>query len=304
MNKDVLQIIWHLAENRTKKAREVALEYCKKNNEGRDKVYVNRYIDLLEGSVKTSQLPPALYGMLERIDISDEDVEKRYYLPVGERPILERIKKMSNAATLLREKHIPFLNATLLCGESGTGKTAFAKYMANCLGKPFYYINFSRLISSNLGQTSKNIYDVFRYVSEQDCVLMLDEIDCISIERRNASSGQGVDGEMARIVITLMQCLDTARNDMTIIAATNRMDMMDSALLNRFHTVHEVKRLSHSERVAMVTKYLDAVDVPYDLENVQEYCKSHSIVQREIMQTVNEAIADMLLENKTTVKLP
>ena len=61
---------------------------------------------------------------------------------------------------------------------------------------------------------------------------MLDEVDTISCDRKS-TSGKGSDGEMSRITVTLMQEFDKIPNDVIVLAATNRYDLLDSAFVSR-----------------------------------------------------------------------
>ena len=78
---------------------------------------------------------------------------------------------------------IPYKNATLLYGPPGTGKTMFGKYIAYKMGLPFCYLNFSKVVDSYMGVTSRNIAQAFTYASTNPCVFMLDEVDTISCNR-------------------------------------------------------------------------------------------------------------------------
>ena len=121
-------------------------------------------------------------------------------------------------------------------------------------------MNFSNVISSYLGSTQKNIQKVFDYIRDIDCVLMLDEVDAIGLRR-----GTEDVGEMSRVVIGLMQCLDNLPNNVTIIGATNRIDMIDTALLRRFTLKQEVKRPSNrEERYKYVSTFLDDIQFNYN----------------------------------------
>ena len=130
------------------------------------------------------------------------------------------------------------------------------------MGIPFAYLNFSRVVDSYLGSTQKNISKVFDHVKQQKCVFMIDEIDAIGMRRRDSKEV----GEMSRIVISLMQNLDTLTSDVVLLGATNRLDIIDEALLRRFTTKHEVKRPSKQERYEMASKFLADVDFDYNDE--------------------------------------
>lgn len=125
---------------------------------------------------------------------------------------------------------------------------------------------------------------------------MIDEIDTISTRRDKA--GTGPDNEMTRITVTLMQELDKLSNEHIVLAATNRIDMIDEALLRRFSKKHEVQILNETEKFQMVTKYLDAVDITCDPKNVADYCsRSPEKPQAQIINEVNEAIVQSIAEN-------
>ena len=185
---------------------------------------------------------------------------------------------------------IKYLNTTLLYGESGTGKTTFGKYVAYKLDLPFAYLNFSHCISSLLGETSKNIEKVFDYVSKQKCVFMIDEMDAIGIKR-----GKEDLGEMARVTIGLMQSLDLLQNDIVLIGATNRKDMIDEALLRRFSTHHEVKVLNKYETTFLIESFLQDLKIEYSKDNIQNYASNHC-KQSEIINDIIKSLVKMLNE--------
>lgn len=192
----------------------------------------------------------------------------------------------------LMEMGIPYLNSTLLYGESGTGKTTFGRYVAYKMGLPFCYLNFSSLVDSYLGNTSKNIGKAFSYVVANPCVFMLDEIDCISIRRSDSSDG-GASGEMARVTIALMQEFDKLTNDIVVIAATNRIDRIDEALLRRFSVKHEVKPLDRWERKELVCKFLDDVGMEFPLNEIMPLIygkENQSMLLNELVRMISEKI--------------
>jgi len=93
-------------------------------------------------------------------------------------------------------------------------------------------------------------------------------------------------GEMARITISLMQSLDCVRNDTIIIGATNRLDMIDSALLRRFTLVHEVVKFSEKEMFLMISKFLDDVKINYNDHDIKKYCET----RRSQALAINDAV--------------
>ena len=170
------------------------------------------------------QLPVNIAGFADLEDLSSYN-EKRYYITKRESELFEQVSKMHKVSLALMEKQIPYLNATLLYGESGVGKTAFSRYTAYKLGLPYLYINFSRLVESYLGNTSKNISYLFDFIKKNQCLVMFDEIDCIAASRRY---GGGAESELARSTTTLIQLLDGISNDHVIFAATNLHDAIEA----------------------------------------------------------------------------
>ena len=138
-------------------------------------------------------------------------------------------------------------------GVSGTGKTTFGRYVAAMFELPFYYINFSRVIDSHLGSTGSNIAKVFDFVRYTPCVLMLDEIDTVSKRR---DGGSNAEGELSRVTVTLMQEFDKLNGHQIVIGATNRIDLIDNALLRRFSMIHEVTVPEDAVEAARVARRL------------------------------------------------
>lgn len=126
----------------------------------------------------------------------------------------------------------------LLYGPPGTGKTFFAKVTASAVSVPFINVDCTALVDSYIGKTAKNIDDLFlkvrQFVSEQDTpvIMFLDEID--SLAKSRGSNNKTAE----EAVPTLLRQLDgfgTDNSNISIIAATNIMEQIDSAVLSRFN---------------------------------------------------------------------
>ncbi|UPM43004.1 CDC48 family AAA ATPase [Halocatena salina] len=119
----------------------------------------------------------------------------------------------------------------LLYGPPGTGKTLLAKAIANEANSNFISIKGPELLNKYVGESEKGVRDVFSKARENaPTVVFFDEIDSIAGERGQRMSDSGV-GE--RVVSQLLTELDGVEelDDVVVIAATNRPDLIDSALL-------------------------------------------------------------------------
>lgn len=236
-----LNLIKSVAENDIRSAKKYALAALKSDTTQKNRYYVSKYTSMLttEGS-NLFELPVDLRDILVCEDVSLSFHEDRYYVTELQKQLSEKIFRMSDVSKKLLELQIPYKNATLLYGPPGTGKTMFGRYIAYKKNLPFCYLNFSKVVDSYLGATSRNISKAFSYAASNPCVFLLDEVDAISCNRQNNISS-GADKEIGRVTITLMQEFDKIPNDVIILAATNRMDILDKAFISRFPIKQEVK---------------------------------------------------------------
>lgn len=288
MDDHMLSCIRALAENRIQDAKEEAIICCINDTTKKNESKTAYYKKLLKnGSTNLFELPANLKGLIRMQDVSDFR-EDRYYLGYQQKELFEQIEKGVRTTTKMLEYGIPYMNSTLIYGVPGTGKTEFAKYTAYKLGLPYAYLNFSYLIESYMGKTAQNLQRVFDYCKGQKCVLMLDEIDCIGLERGNDT---GCDGELARTTIALMQALDGLVDGQIVIAATNRSDRLDKALLRRFHRQVEFNPYGPFERRYMAEKYINSVDPKFMTEEIKSFVEDEH-TQAEIVKYLIEKIVE------------
>lgn len=118
----------------------------------------------------------------------------------------------------------------LLYGPPGTGKTLIAGHVAAQLRKPLYVVRLESVISSLLGDTAKNLRNIFEFVPTKGGVLLLDEVDAVAKLRDDKHEV----GELKRVVNTLIQGLDSLDDASVILAATNHPSLLDPAIWRRF----------------------------------------------------------------------
>ena len=131
---------------------------------------------------------------------------------------------------ILNEFELPISNKILFYGPSGCGKTLASYVIAGELKKMMYVINLGAIVSSKLGETSKNLAKVFRKATTDDSIIFIDEFDSLGKIRDYDQD----HGEIKRIVNTVLQLFDYLSQNSIVIAATNQIEMIDNALLRRF----------------------------------------------------------------------
>lgn len=105
----------------------------------------------------------------------------------------------------------------LLFGPPGCGKTELAKFVSAQLNYPLITARIDSLISSYLGSTAKNLRLLFEHAMSRPCVLFLDELDAVGKLRDDRHEL----GELKRVVVSLLQNIDSLDNQTVILGATN-----------------------------------------------------------------------------------
>ena len=137
----------------------------------------------------------------------------------------------------------------LLSGPPGTGKTLLARALANQCEASFISIKGPELLSKWIGESEKGIREVFRRAKQAaPCIVFFDELDAIAARRGGELDGHAVDRVIAQL-LTEMDGIE-GRTGVIVVAATNRSDLIDTALLRpgRFDLVVELDYPDASER--------------------------------------------------------
>ena len=139
----------------------------------------------------------------------------------------------------------------LLYGPPGTGKTSIARAIASTCQANFINIKGPELISKWIGDSEKGIRDTFKKARENaPCIIFFDEIDAIATARDSDIDNSGVTHRMISQLLTEMDGLEVL-DGVTVIGATNRIDVIDKALLRpgRFDKVFNISPPNEHSRV-------------------------------------------------------
>lgn len=299
-----LEMIKAIIRNDLHTARTAALASLTEDRSKKNAWAVDRYRKELtaHASVIASNMPVGLKTFLAG-ETPDNFHPEQYFLRENEASVFESVRRMKLTADLLSDKGIMYRNTALLYGKTGTGKTELGRYIAYKLNLPFFYISFSHAIDSYMGNTAKNLAKVFDFCSSIPCVLMLDEVDCISMKRASGGS-KGPDGELERTTISLMQELDKLPCHVVLLAATNRPDLIDDALMRRFSVKCELMPMTRDELTAMAERFLSATDTEKYIreEQVAELAGKHDTpggMMPELVRMIGDGIYE---ENKSRLE--
>ena len=215
----------------------------------------------------------------------------------------------------------------LLVGPPGTGKTLLAKAVAGEAGVPFFSMSGSDFVEMFVGVGASRVRDLFRQAKEKSpCIIFIDEIDAVGRARsKNPSTGGNDERENTlNALLTEMDGFGT-NSGVIILAATNRADMLDSALMRagRFDRQIHVDLPDLNERKAIFQVHLrpvktdDSLDIDFlarqtpgfsgaDIANVcneaaliaaRHNCKS--VTKQDFLDAVDRIIGG--LEKKTKI---
>ncbi|XP_047067960.1 peroxisome biogenesis protein 6-like [Lolium rigidum] len=152
---------------------------------------------------------------------------------------LEEVKKviLDTIQLPLMYKHLfssklPKRSGVLLYGPPGTGKTLLAKAVATECSLNFLSVKGPELINMYVGESEKNVRDIFEKArSARPCVIFFDELDSLAPARGSSADSGGVMDRVVSQLLVEIDGLSDNSQDLFIIGATNRPDLLDSALL-------------------------------------------------------------------------
>ncbi len=157
----------------------------------------------------------------------------------------------------------------LLHGPPGTGKTILAKAVAQSTDATFLRVVGSEFVQKYIGEGARLVRELFELAkSKSPAIIFIDELDAIGARRMDgATSG---DREVQRTLMQILAEMDgfDARGEVKLIAATNRLDMLDPALMRpgRFDRVIEIPMPTREARLAILKIHTSGMNLDEDVD--------------------------------------
>ncbi|KAH0467060.1 hypothetical protein IEQ34_004298 [Dendrobium chrysotoxum] len=177
-------------------------------------------VDPLVNLMKVEKVPDSTYDMIGGLDQQIKEIKEVIELPIKHPELFESLG-------------IAQPKGVLLYGPPGTGKTLLARAVAHHTDCTFIRVSGSELVQKYIGEGSRMVRELFVMAREHaPSIIFMDEIDSIGSARMESGSGNG-DSEVQRTMLELLNQLDgfEASNKIKVLMATNRIDILDQALL-------------------------------------------------------------------------
>jgi cell division protease FtsH len=195
----------------------------------------------------------------------------------------------------------------LLIGPPGTGKTLLAKAVAGEAGVPFFSLSGSDFVEMFVGVGAARVRDLFKQAKEKaPCIIFIDEIDAIG---RSRGRGQmpGSNDERENTLNSLLVEMDGFATDsgVIILAATNRPDVLDSALMRpgRFDRQISIDKPDIAGREHIFKVHLKPIKLSKDVDVKKLAAQTPGFAGAEIANVCNEAALIAARKDKTEVEM-
>lgn len=171
--------------------------------------------------------------------VSNTEISEEYSTEIGFKDIggqEEAIKQLSRKVLFPLKYPDAFNNQKIshgivLHGPTGTGKTLLALALANEAGVKFFKMNGLEMLDQYVGNSEKNFRKLFAKAIEQaPSIIFLDEFDSVARKRTGDSQGRH-DDKVVNQLLTLLSDIEKEKHNVFVVTATNRLDMLDSAIL-------------------------------------------------------------------------
>jgi len=203
---------------------------------------MDKSVDVRAKTMELIEAPTVSYDQVGGLEDQIREVSETVELPLTQ-------------PELFAEIGVEPPKGVLLYGPPGTGKTLIAKAVAHHSRATFIHMSGSELVHKFIGEGAQLVRDIFQMARDKaPAIVFIDEIDSVgSIRTHDGTTGSA---EVNRTMMQLLAELDgfRARGDVKVIAATNRIDILDPALLRpgRFDRIIEIPMPNFDARLAIL----------------------------------------------------
>ncbi|MFB6082168.1 MAG: proteasome-activating nucleotidase, partial [Halanaeroarchaeum sp.] len=196
-------------------------------------------------------------------------------------------------------------SGVLLYGPPGTGKTLMAKAVARQTDATFIKMAGSELVHKFIGEGAKLVRDLFQVARDHEpAVVFIDEIDAIASKRTDSKTSG--DAEVQRTMMQLLSEMDgfDERGEVRIIAATNRFDMLDRAILRpgRFDRLIEVPKPDEEGREKIFQIHTRDMNVADDVDLASLAAETDGMSGADIKAICTEAGMFAIRDDRTVIE--
>jgi len=212
---------------------------------------------------------------------------------------LEEVVDFLNKPKKYQQQGIALPKGVLLVGPPGVGKTLIAKAVANEADVPFFYQSAASFVHIYVGMGAKRVRELFTAAkATAPSIIFIDEIDAVGKQR-----GLGSNDEREATLNELLTQMDgfESSSGVMVIAATNKIDVLDEALLRagRFDRRVFLTLPSREDRLKILELYLKNKKYKFDMEKLASDTSGFS--SAAIATLVNEALLHMVKREGTTL---
>ena len=192
----------------------------------------------------------------------------------------------------------------LLVGPPGTGKTLMAKAVANATNATFIRLIGSELVQKYIGEGARLVRELFQMASEKaPSIIFIDELDAVGAKRMDV--GTTGDREVQRTLMQLLGELDgfSPRGNTAIMAASNRPDILDEALLRpgRFDRIIEIPLPSEEARLKILKIHTNPISVSKKVNLLKIAKSTNGLSGADLRALCIEAGISAIHSNRTSV---